>query len=570
MGLLKKIFLFQITVLGLLFIPDAQAQVTIGNADEPIMGSLLDLKKNVDNENNVTADKGLGLSRVMLTNKSELYPMFDSLNLPVDYADQKKSHKGLTVWNVNEMFGKGVGTYVWSGTDWNYTHLALHDNFDYTETTVKKKKINRAERDPYMYLPNCYMVHPSGENKSCTFTFPVRKAYAVWENYKTPPLSQPFPNKKIVSGKCKAKLIWQDRPNLIDRVEISSDSVDYDATITILFNEIPTSGNASIALTIDDVVHWSWHIWYTPYSPNTIPLPNKGAYGEYSAHDGGGSVFYYNNGTPGGDYIFMDRNLGANATSTDVKNSIGCIYQWGRKDPFPNVFHSSYRIYDISGECLEYNRGANYLSKVGGYNGMYVPLSSDGEFNLLNTIFYPLNFYVMPNRIEGYNTWYTNRKVSNPRQDLNFELWDESGRKTPFDPCPQGWRVPLVLNQRSPWSSNFAITVSGKPDTNNPENDLGGVKIGPQDQFGIIGFSFELDPYYNIGFYPCGPTIEPNFANFSNQTGKYWTASVALSTIESYDFKMLIYYINNKQTYFRAEKMASGAAIRCVKDMNEE
>lgn len=563
MGLLKKIFLFQITVLGLLFIPDAQAQVTIGNADEPIMGSLLDLKKNVDNENNVTADKGLGLSRVMLTNKSELYPMFDSLNLPVDYADQKKSHKGLTVWNVNEMFGKGVGTYVWSGTDWEYTHLALHDNFDYTETTVKKKKLNRAERDPYMYLPNCYMVHPSGENKSCTFTFPVRKAYAVWENYKTPPLSQPFPNKKIVSGKCKAKLIWQDRPNLIDRVVISSDSVDYDATITILFNEIPTSGNASIALTIDEVVYWSWHIWYTPYSPNVIPLPNKGAYGEYSDHNGGGSVFYYNNGTPGGDYIFMDRNLGANATSTNIEESLGFLYQWGRKDPFPNVYMST--IYDILGNKIERYDVKDDAPKDGRFNLMKVPSSSDGEFNLLNTIFYPLNCYSSQ---DNYKSWYTNRKISNPSQDMNLDLWDESGRKGPFDPCPQGWRVPLVINQTYPWAYyNAAIGNNALNSTCYGISGFDGVKMSKNR---IDGYSFTSD-YYNIGFYPMGGCITNN-GGISSSYGYYWTASTTLSSIEIYASRMLMYHFDeySGRACFKAAEMTWGASIRCVKDMNEE
>ncbi len=565
MGLLKKIFLFQITVLGLLFIPDAQAQVTIGNADEPIMGSLLDLKKNVDNENNVTADKGLGLSRVMLTNKSELYPMFDSLNLPVDYADQKNTHKGLTVWNVNEMFGKGVGTYVWNGTDWVNAHPALHDNFDYTETTVRKRKINRAERDPYLYLPNCYMVHPSAENKSCTFTFPVRKAYAIWENYKTPPLSQPFPNKKIVSGRCKAKLIWQDRLGLVDRVEISSDSVDYDATITVLFNEFPTSGNASIALTIDGIVHWTWHLWYTPYRPNAIPEPNKGYYGEYSHYDAGGSVFYYNNGTPGGDYIFMDRNLGANATSTNIDESLGFLYQWGRKDPFPS---SIQRIYDMSGNII-YTRSKNYPPMDGYFNIASLPSTSDGEFNLLNTIYYPLNFYF--NRSD-YATWYTNRKRLNPSQDTNFDLWNESGRKGPFDPCPQGWRVPVMTNRR-PWFNQNASFTSNYND-NFKIADIGGDLITSQNQRYLGAFSFENVPDYNIGSYPVGRYIEAT-GDEVRGTSLYWCIDPYQLSI--YDTSYLTYIpgfeldLNKGSVYLstRYHPMSTGASIRCVKDTNE-
>lgn len=569
MGLLKKIFLFQITVLGLLFIPDAQAQVTIGNADEPIMGSLLDLKKNVDNENNVTADKGLGLSRVMLTNKSELYPMFDSLNLPVDYADQKKFHKGLTVWNVNEMFGRGVGTYVWSGSDWNYTHGASHYNFKHTKTAVRK--IKHAERDPDMYLPNCYMVHPGEENKSCSFTFPVRKAYAIWQNYKTPAFSQPFPNKKIVSGECKAMVVWQDNSALIDEVEISSNSVDYDATITIRFNGAPTYGNAVVALTIDGIIYWSWHIWYTPYKPDAIEMPNKGAYGEYSDHDGGGSVFYYNNGTLGGDYIFMDRNLGANATTTNIDESWGHYYQWGRKDPFPSKPLSPVRnlkkdIYDIYGRIIPKDVRLDSQPtqpSYGAYNFRLVPSTSDGEFNLLNTIFNPLTFYGSDTK---YRSWYTNREASNLNRDLNFDLWDESGRKGPFDPCPQGWRVPLMTN-RSPWfyekaARRYRYKIS----------DFGGVKILSQKDPSYGGFSFEKDPDYNMGFYPvAGYMHEYRGEPYYLSSSLYWVANNIQPSIAEY-FKVPAYYIMSfsDDTYFANIPMSTAGFIRCVKDMNED
>ena len=99
-----------------MFIGSAKAQVTIGSGLAPEGGSVLDLKEFAAKSNNETADKGVVLPRVVLTNRNELYPMYSAAT----DAATKKSHIGMTVYNVTTStpgdFTSGVHT--WTGTEW--------------------------------------------------------------------------------------------------------------------------------------------------------------------------------------------------------------------------------------------------------------------------------------------------------------------------------------------------------------------------------------------------------------------------------------------------------------------
>lgn len=102
---------------------DSIAQVTIGSNTEVVDGALLQLKENENIEAN--AGKGLGLPRVSLTSKTNLYPMFEDQDAYKNNADNLKNtednkHIGLIVYNVNTDICEEIypGTYVWDGTEW--------------------------------------------------------------------------------------------------------------------------------------------------------------------------------------------------------------------------------------------------------------------------------------------------------------------------------------------------------------------------------------------------------------------------------------------------------------------
>lgn len=99
------------------------AQVTIGNNAQVVDGALLQLKENENIGTN--ADKGLGLPRISLTSKTNLYPMFadnddykNNVNNLKNTEDNK--HVGLIAYNVNTDVCEEIypGTYVWDGAEW--------------------------------------------------------------------------------------------------------------------------------------------------------------------------------------------------------------------------------------------------------------------------------------------------------------------------------------------------------------------------------------------------------------------------------------------------------------------
>lgn len=115
----KKIVL---TIVTFFFITYSYAQVTIGSGKEPEHAALLELKSHeAVNLGGATTDgKGGGLlfSRVSLTDRSSLSPFFTSLE--DDYADQKKKHIGLIIYNVHDATHNSIkeGLYIWDGEMW--------------------------------------------------------------------------------------------------------------------------------------------------------------------------------------------------------------------------------------------------------------------------------------------------------------------------------------------------------------------------------------------------------------------------------------------------------------------
>ncbi|MDR2953527.1 MAG: hypothetical protein LBV43_00410 [Prevotella sp.] len=105
-----------------------EAQVTIGSNIDSNKGSLLDLKEKAPESNNSNATRGLLLPRVRLTDKDDLFPMFETSpgsgaaneNYTGSLKDEQDSnHTGLFVYNLNRCNGFGKGTYVWNGITWD-------------------------------------------------------------------------------------------------------------------------------------------------------------------------------------------------------------------------------------------------------------------------------------------------------------------------------------------------------------------------------------------------------------------------------------------------------------------
>lgn len=209
-------------------------------------------------------------------------------------------------------------------------------------------------------------------------------------------------------------------------------------------------GNAVIGIRIGGAVRWSWHIWVTRYDPDAELV----AYGKIYTWD--------NDGDGIKDYTFMDRNLGATIdkaviekTAADSLAACGLMYQWGRKDPFPgdrilrgtNTTDSrhfdSKPIYDMAG--VQLTEG----SQAEGTGIRSIKTDADPtRTGLAKSIVEPM---VYLRGTEGYSDWFC---CSEPTEMKRCDtLWCEPVRgKSPFDPCPEGWRVPADKNGEFIWN----------------------------------------------------------------------------------------------------------------------
>lgn len=249
----------------------------------------------------------------------------------------------------------------------------------------------------------------------------------------------------------KAQVFWSDI-NVFDDIDAVVESVEYIgngasnfetlADAKILVTPGIGKGNAGIILYEDndsnpgyqqpenpeipqsgeDRIIWSWHIWNSDYYP----------YDEERKADGRitSSNLSLLNGT------WMDRNLGAMSNAfvdpaSEPQPSVGLMYQWGRKDPFPGSLNL------ISDYTLQtYYHPSDILVRNSTFEHSNNP-------NLKNAVQNPLTRYVYDSTPKD---WFTATGIQNNnlwgganKTDLFLHT---GGNKSVYDPCPEGYRIP--------------------------------------------------------------------------------------------------------------------------------
>ena len=209
-----------------------------------------------------------------------------------------------------------------------------------------------------------------------------------------------FPTFKGNSGQksdaVSLALAWQDAVGLFAEVAQVNDS---DAIVHFADGK---EGNAVInGLDAAGNVVWSWLFWVTADAPKDVKV---------------------------GDFTFQDRNIGALNLDEKSELSVGLVYQYGRKDPFPGLQFSKYAtrpVYDASGAEVEISIVNNTETN-----------------NLENTIKNPTIYYnnkYFSGAKHGYS-WITTDATTFGADNFKA-LWENGGKKSAYDPCPAGYKV---------------------------------------------------------------------------------------------------------------------------------
>ena len=503
------------------------------------------------------------------------------------------------------------GTYGSENTPISYTYYLggnLIDNFDlkpnhrYTyNLTLKTKgdarydyRIEDMEEVKFHVDANCYMVHPpKAEGQSRVYSIPIRRAATFWND--------PGVNGGVYGANqfetdsyssCKidantawtAEVLWSDFPLtdfFTDPSEflVKNSGHGYDPTQ-------PTQdpyfkfkikngmrGNVVIAAKLGDRIVWSWHIWITDYNPDQEGLTPKD--GSYVYDVEGGQVHRYDNdlfkteptetvvGYKNG--FIMDRNLGASGSSYDKSLAGALYYQFGRKDPFffQTQAGTRYRYYE-KGVTLKDLRTVRYLDNGSGYyrvlnykTGEPVAVEGKAANNIRFSVCNPMLF-IYSTDVKGDPTGWTNNfdaLASIGDGWFDPQYYSHNGdqhileiKKSIYDPCPAGWKVPH--------NGSFNDIIP------NNENHL------------IRGYD---KVYHNSGlyYYPEGDKNKGNIffpaSSYRSYAGLYSTDYLTNHGRLSTDYSLNeqtgnFFYYNNTESRMFLLRTTYGYPVRCVRE----
>lgn len=341
---------------------------------------------------------------------------------------------------------------------------------------------------------NCYIVNTLGQ----PFAF-----YADSKGHSEEPLA----------AWSTAEVIWESFgtevvPSDGDVIRISYDSSA--KTISVIGK---ANGNALVAVKdAEGKILWSWHIWVCDgYDP------------EATAHT-------YNNNAG----TVMDRNLGATSATPGKVESLGLLYQWGRKDPFLGSSSISETI--LAKSSGKWDDPESSKSIGSGVKCI--------EYSILHP-----TCMIIYNR--NNNDWYFSEDGT-----TDNTRWKEK-EKTMYDPCPAGWRVPDG-GAEGLWAKAFGT----RDRINNIAGD-NGFDFGSES-----GIDATLSSKNASVWYPSAGFIDRTEFRLEGvgDSGHYWTTSPNEGNAYSLYLMTLGMSFIDFADQCSYNNRANGMSVRCIRE----
>lgn len=533
------------------------------------------------------------------------YPNSVSPNAPVGVTFQDNGANG-GLWSSTFAHGGARLFSIISDPVRTNTNVGLHAIYINETNPTKAGNAVKCMRDPNLLAigdfatqyfvaqkenytqgidnPNSYVVLNETQLK-----IPVSKAFSVYNQL----LSD---HDMLPSDNLKAKILWTSNKNLIKEVSIdksSGDGKNSQIVVNLLGGQ---TGNAVVSLhngNVDSPALWSWHLWAPTNDPTATPVT-------YLTEKPISTSYHFVNPTsskmPPMITVFMDRNLGAESNSLETGKANGLHYQWGRKDPLPvfpqgssKVIYTSTNTSAKSDPAAAFNSSSTYYNDTNSddylnfHTVSYENYGSDNAIqykkereNILYSVQNPLKFLFQSGKGNVYDggDHYANdlSKVRDWASDERAgadNRWGHADKKSPFDPCPEGWRIPDVT-----FSNLYTGSKGNSPWYNGYKNDAYGKSGVIQDQWhdvanfysGVVGNSgwkFE-NSVFPIGNFPKdGIRGELGENQITFDRSGVWTASMA-----DYNtgFALAMQFQGSKMQTGTGVYPQAGMSVRCAKD----
>ena len=263
-----------------------------------------------------------------------------------------------------------------------------------------------------------------------------------------------------------AEVVWADAADLVHSPSITHVGGEGFLDFEVTEHDIQ-SGNAVVAVTkgngASKTVVWSWHFWFAPKDAlSTIAVTNhqgivynftKEALGwkptqwSGSTYSSARTVKVKVEQTVANNGIKQDAVINITQKPGNVKKGAITLYQFGRKDAFPNIETSEL--------------------KVGG-----ITENAGDNMSITNGIENPGKFYIIGsnwiNNYGYYNLW----SADNTTTGYN----DNPVVKTVYDPCPVGFKMPpsnAFTGFTADGLNNGTMNVDGTDDLQTYQNNYG-------------------------------------------------------------------------------------------------
>lgn len=325
----------------------------------------------------------------------------------------------------------------------------------------------------------------------------------------------------------EVKIIWETQEGLIKYLDMRDGKATFYLEDASSEEESDTGkvhfGNALIGgYDESGELVWSWHIWVTNNDPTAA---------EHTTTLNGQTMMTINLGA--------ERNSGGSTTGSEIYESYGMYYQWGRKDPFvgPQGYNFPGNHDDVLYKASGSNLDLEYVEST----------AEQGVLSWANANPYTL---IKGYKDNGYDWLYDGHDDA---------LWSSTS-KTNNDPCPAGWHVPDA-------SLFENLTITESYDTMTWEE--------LQKQYGLMLVNTETNVEYFFTAQGRRNYLDCRLDIFNDDmelpvpwSGYYWTTSTddkGNATALYFDLNTATRTWNGLDTA-RSMHRANGMPVRCVRE----
>ena len=383
------------------------------------------------------------------------------------------------------------------GSAGNYYDLSTHD---YEGNTTLRNTANcyLISAPGYYKIPLVYgNAIKNGSNNPSSYQTSVSGTYVLqhFKDHNGVDITDPWITQTNggVNAPDGAKLVWADESGLVTNLAVTGSGNNAFVQFEVPADKIK-NGNAVIAVTKNNVVVWSWHLWFAPQDVlNTVTCTNFQGYEyKFTQEMLGWKYTVWKSTTysaPRSVKVKVRQTKGqiSPATRTEAvltitqnngaqREGYNTFYEFGRKDALPGTntlaSGSSYSFDNTpGGHSIGY--AIQHPEKMFGYAG-----TGTYYADWCNATY--LNLWSMNNTVTGFN--------------------DNAVVKTIYDPCPAGFHMP---------ASN---AFTGFTTTGNNSNKLSELNINGAWDYGW-NFNNKIGSPDATVWFPAAGTREPNYGS---------------------------------------------------------